>query len=82
MSKITQLDVIAVIETALEMKKGLLTENSLADEIDNWDSLGMLSILVALDKIFEGKVASLTQMSEADSVPKILEILKQHSLIE
>ncbi|MDH5571365.1 MAG: hypothetical protein OEY89_06340 [Gammaproteobacteria bacterium] len=82
MSKISQSDVIAAIEVALEMSPGSLTENSRAEEIDNWDSLGLLSILVALDKALEGKVSGLTEMSEADSVPKIIEILRHHSLIE
>jgi len=81
MSKITQSEVIAIIETALEMKSGLLNETTRSEEVENWDSLGQLSILVALDKLFDGKIANLTEMAEADSMPKILDILKQHSLI-
>jgi len=81
MSKISQSEVTVVIEKALEMKPGLLRENTQAEEIDNWDSLGQLSILVALDKLFEGKIANITEMAEADSVPKILNILRQHALI-
>jgi len=81
MSKITQSEVIAIIETALEMKSGLLNETTRSEEVENWDSLGQLSILVALDKLFDGKIANLSEMAEADSMPKILDILKQHSLI-
>ena len=81
MSKITQSEVIEIIEKALEMKSGLLNETTRSEEVENWDSLGQLSILVALDKLFDGKIANLTQMAEADSMPKILDILKQHSLI-
>lgn len=81
MSNITQSEVIAIIETALEIKSGLLNETTRSEEIENWDSLGQLSILVALDKLFDGKIANLTEMAEADSMPKILDILKQHSLI-
>lgn len=81
MSKITQSEVIAVIEKALEMKPGLLGENTRAEEVDMWDSLGQLSILVALDELFDGKVANINEMAEADSMPKILNILKQRSLL-
>jgi len=81
MSNISQSDVLARIEQALEMKSGLLTENMLAEEVENWDSLGQLNILVALDTLFDGKVASITDMASADSMPKILSILKQHSLV-
>jgi len=81
MSKITQSEVITIIEKALEMKSGLLSETTRSEEVENWDSLGQLGILVALDKLFDGKIANLTEMAEADSMPKILDILKQHSLI-
>jgi acyl carrier protein len=81
MSNISESDVFAVIEKALEIKLGLLTENTRAEEIDNWDSLGQLSILVALDKLFDGKIASISDISEADSISKIVSILKEHTLI-
>lgn len=81
MSKISQSDVIAVVEKALEMKPGSLKENIRAEEIASWDSLGQLSILVALDKLFEGKIASINEMAEADSMTKILNILRQKSLL-
>lgn len=81
MSKIFQSDVIAVVEISLEMKPGLLSEHTRAEEVDMWDSVGQLSILVALDKLFEGKIANINEMAEADSMTKILNILKQHSLL-
>lgn len=81
MSKISQPDVIAVVEKALEIKPGLLSENTRAEEVDMWDSVGQLSILVALDKLFDGKIANINEMAEADSMPKILNLLKQHKLL-
>lgn len=80
MSTVSQSEVIAIIEKALEMTPGSLTENTRAEEVSTWDSLGQLSILVALDKCFDGKIANITEMAEADSIPKILVTLKQHSL--
>lgn len=82
MSKITQTEVIAVVEKALEMKPGLLGKSTSAEEVDMWDSVGQLSILVALDKLFDGKIANINEMAEADSIAKILNILSQYSLIE
>lgn len=81
MSKITQSTVIAVIEKALEIKPSQLGENARAEEFDNWDSVGQLSILVALDRLFDGKIANINEMAESDSIPKILAILRQHNLI-
>lgn len=81
MSKIPHSEVIAAVEKALEMKPGLLGENTRAEEVDMWDSVGQLSILVALDKLFDGKIAHINEMAEADSMSKILNILKRHALI-
>jgi acyl carrier protein len=63
------------------MKPGQLSETTRAEELDVWDSLGQLSILVALDKLFDGKIANINEMAEANSMPKILNILRQHSLL-
>ena len=81
MSQISQSEVISDIEKALELKPGQIGENARAEEFDTWDSLGQLSILVALDKLFGGKIANINEMAEADSIPKIIAILKQHSLL-
>ena len=81
MPKISQSDVIAIIGKALEMKPGLLKENTRAEEVDGWDSLGQLGILAVLDQLFDGKIANITDMAAADSIPKILNILRQHSLL-
>jgi len=80
-SKITKSEVIAVIETALEMQPGLLLDNARAEDEEAWDSLGQLSILVALDKLFSGKIAGLTEMAEANSISKILTLLSKKNLI-
>ena len=81
MTIITQADVLATIEKAVELIPASLLETARADQVAGWDSLGQLSILVALDKLFDGKIASIAEVAEADSVPKILAILKQHSLL-
>ena len=81
MSNISKTDVLVKIEQALELKQGLLTESMCAEEVENWDSLGHLNILVALDKLFDGKVGNITEIAGADSIPKILHILKQHALM-
>jgi acyl carrier protein len=80
MSENCQSVVMSTIEKALELESGVLKEDSSSESIENWDSLGQLSILVALDKHFNGKIASLSEMAEADSIPKILLILEENSI--
>ena len=82
MSKISKLDVISAIEVALEVEPGVMNEESCAGEFEQWDSVGLLGILVALDQLFEGEVAKISEMAEVDSVKKILAALNQHSLID
>jgi acyl carrier protein len=81
MSKISQADVISVVENALEIQPGTLTSSTRAEEVERWDSLGQLSILVALDKLYDGKIASISDMAEADSMTKIIGILRQHTML-
>lgn len=81
MSKITPQNVISTIEGALEVAPGTLDGDTRADQVRSWDSVGQLSILVALDKLFDGKIANIREMAEADSTSKILALLKQHSLL-
>ncbi len=80
MSEDCQNTVMEIIEKALELKPGILKEDSDSERMEDWDSLGQLSILVALDKHFKGKISSLSEMAEANSVPEILTILKKNSI--
>ena len=80
MSENCQSIVMMIIEKALELEPEVLKEDSESERIENWDSLGQLSILVALDKHFNGRISSLSEMAEANSVPKILSILEKNSI--
>lgn len=81
MSKMTEANILEAIERALEITCGSLKPDALAENVEGWDSLGHLSILVALDQLSEGKAADITELADAHSVPKILMALKKHSLI-
>ena len=81
MTKTTKAEVIKIIEIALEIDGGKLSENASSEEIEGWDSIGHLSILVALDKFYDGRIAAIPDMATANSVPKILNLLELNSLI-
>jgi len=74
-------EIIKLIEKILEVKPGSITENTLAKDVESWDSMSHLSILVSLDKKLSGQVAEINEIAEADSVKKILVALKAHKLI-
>ena len=80
MSEAYQSKIMEIIEEALELESGILKEDSDSERTEGWDSIGQLSILIALDKHFEGKISSISEMSEANSVQKIFTTLKENSI--
>lgn len=73
--------VIATIERALDLQEGSLGENSSSAEISQWDSLGQVDIIMALNVLFDGTIFSIPEMASANSVSKILVILRRHLLL-
>jgi acyl carrier protein len=74
-------ELIGIIENALDVEENSLTIDSTSDDLEEWDSLGHLGILVTLDECFHGKIAGIEEMATASSVKKILQILNDHSLV-
>ena len=72
-------DIVNIIADALNVDG--VTIGSSADNLEEWDSLGHLSILVALDKEFDGKLASVSDMATANSIEKIILILEKNNFI-
>jgi acyl carrier protein len=69
------------------IKKSLKTKskisiNSSSKNIEEWDSLGFLSILTALDKETKGRTSKIKSLADADSVLKILDILKKEKILK
>jgi len=72
-------DIRNIIADALG-KVSVNDDNSM-DNTEEWDSLGHLSILSAIDNALDGKASDLTDLANADSVGKIIKILESNKLI-
>lgn len=81
MTKMSDNDVLEIIRKALNPKNQKITFDSSSDNVEEWDSLGHLGILVDLDKVFDNKVGQINEMAAAGSVKKILQLLRDNSLI-
>ena len=79
--KINNEDIYLLIEEALQLALKKININSKMLEIEEWDSFGHLNILVALDKKFDGKIASIDEMSSAITVKDIIKLLTLNKLI-
>jgi acyl carrier protein len=75
-------EIIDVMESLLNVDKGVLTLSTHIGDIEEWDSLGHLSILSGLDKIYKGSISSISNIAGAGSVKDILDILSDNDLIE
>lgn len=62
---------LALIEEVLDVETGSLTPETLLAEVDEWDSIAALSLIVMLDEKFE-KTVSGAQIKVLESVNDIL----------
>lgn len=81
MKTITEDSVLETITKVLKLKNGELQKTSALGDFEEWDSLGHLGILAALDKLFNGQLGSINEMATANSVDKIIDALRSNALI-
>jgi len=68
-----------IMATALELPPGAIREDSTMDEIEEWDSLGHVHIMVALEQAFD-LYMDVDDFAELDSVPAILRYLESDNV--
>jgi len=78
----TQEEVMGIIADALEVDRGQLNKESDTETLEAWDSLGQISILVALDTALDGRVAGIEGIQRAYSVAAIMDALRQNGLLD
>lgn len=77
----TEKDLFKLIKTCLKTSKKIDLKSA-SRNIEEWDSLGQLSILTTLDKRFKNKASKLTKLATAETVKDIVSILKKAKLIK
>jgi acyl carrier protein len=70
--------VIDIISVALDMNSNLVTIDSSSENIEGWDSLAHLSILVALDRWLNGQAGKISGLATATSVKEIVTLLNEY----
>ena len=71
----TESEVREIISTALA------ASDFDAEASEGWDSLAHVSVLVALDTAFDGKIAKIEELQDAYSVNAIVDILRAKRLV-
>jgi len=77
----TEKDLFKLIKTSLKTSKKIDLKSA-SRNIEEWDSLGQLSILTTLDKRFKNKATKLTKLATAETVKDIVSILKKAKLVK
>jgi hypothetical protein len=73
-------DVINEISLALEVSNNSVTAETTSDMIDEWDSLGQISILARLDLAYDDVTEKVPELAAALSVSEIYKLLKSAGL--
>lgn len=75
-------ELFILISKALKIPKKKINLNLKVGDIEEWDSLGQLEILIKIDKQTNGKAGKIKNLSECESVKKIYECLKKNKLLK
>ena len=71
-----------IVASALEVSAADVGDDASSETLEAWDSLGHISILVALDAALDGRVAAIDGMKKAYSVRAIADLLRGHGLLD
>ena len=75
-------DVLEAIATGLDLEPDEVTLESSSETIEDWDSLGHLTVLSALDEASGGRTADLIDLTQVASVEEVLQILREGGVLE
>jgi len=67
-----------IIQSALNIESLSLSESM--DNLEEWDSLAQLEIIINIDKETDGKASRIPELAVANSVEKLSEILDSNNL--
>lgn len=81
MSPMKTEEALAWIANVFEEPSGKVTLDTQRDEIQAWDSLGMLTLMSVLDEEFEIFLSE-EQLQDMKSVHDILEVLRIHGMLQ
>ena len=81
MKKLTREQVFDIIAQQIDDPQITLNNDSSMENIEYWDSLVHLGILVALDVELDGKAADIKELARSKSVKEILNCLNENQLL-
>jgi len=75
-------ELIEKVEDALELDAGSVSMESSSENIEDWDSLGHITILGMLDDATNGASAEIVDLTQATSMTEIVQIMTDNGLLD
>ena len=75
-----EVQIISEIAKALELDEALITIDTQSSDIEAWDSLGQISILVRLDEVFSNVSERAPDLAASNSVREIVELISKSAV--
>ena len=79
-NKNTKKLLFTLIEETLSISKGSLKINSNIDNISNWDSLGIINIITALENEYDIKF-KINDYEKFNSIKEIIKVLESKKIV-
>jgi len=76
------LELFAKVEEALGEEVGAVGHDTTSENIGGWDSLGHITILGMLDDETGGASADIVDLTQANSMAEIIQMLSENDLLE
>lgn len=73
-------DLFDIVSNSLNVTRENININTNSKNLEEWDSLGHLAILTAIDKATEGKASEIEALASSSSLSEIFEILKKNNI--
>ena len=74
-------ELFTLIAESLDVEIDIINETSSSESIDEWDSLGHLSILSELDEVTNGKASEVEELAAALKIEDLIKILSNAGLL-
>ena len=76
-----EVQIISEIAKALELDEALITIDTQSSDIEAWDSLGQISILVRLDEVFNNVSERVPDLAASISVREIVGLVSKSAAL-
>lgn len=79
---ITEDKLLKLISKSLKISTSNISIKSKINEIEEWDSLGHVTVMFAIDKETKGKASKISALNNSKSIKDIYSLLKKNNLAE